>query len=165
MLCQKRTELRMNLIEKIRGSKRINENWCEDEREVRDDYERREKVLDDGEQITEASSRIEESADNWITEEDKHLLRYYYYILHEVDDVHAGTLDSATLKKIRSMVSAKWQKRYNKCSMLLIQEIERDYINSMKKSIVDFVLQEPFEEAYDLYALVSVVYMIRNESY
>ncbi|KYN09877.1 Dynein heavy chain 7, axonemal [Trachymyrmex cornetzi] len=149
-LCQKRAEFRMHLIRKIKGPMRCNESCREDKMEICSDSAKEWMVLDDDNvcgQTTATLSDVDDIVDIWLTEEDKNLLRYYYYILHEVDDTHAGTLDSDTLKKITSMVSAEWQKKYNKCFNQLIKELKSDYVTSMKKSIVDFVLQEPFEEA------------------
>lgn len=103
----------------------------------------------------------EDIIDSLLTEEDKNLLRYYYYILHDVDDADAGTLDPNTLKKLRATVPAKWKERHNECLARLTQEIKRDYITSMKKSIVDFTLQEPFEEVYSLCTPVSILCIIK----
>lgn len=102
------------------------------------------------------SNNIVNDVVDLITDEEKNLLRYYYYILHEVDDARAGTLDSDTLKKITSMVSAEWQERHGECFDRLLHEIKRDYITSMKKSIVDFVLLEPFDEVYEFTIAVSI---------
>lgn len=149
-LRRQRAEFRMHLISKIKGSVRCDESWSKDKMEISSDYAEERTVLNDNstcEQTATISSDVDNIADIWLTEEDKNLLRYYYYILHEVDDAHAGTLDSDTLKKITSMVSAKWQERHAECSDRLIRELKSDYVTSMKKSIVDFVLQEPFEEA------------------
>lgn len=137
-LCRQRAEFRMNLIRKIKGLVRYDESYAEEQAVLNND-----SVCG---QTVAISSDIDDITDIWLTEEDKNLLRYYYYILHEIDDTHAGTLDSDTLKKITSMVSAEWQKRHDECSNRLIQEFKLDYVTSMKKSIVDFVLQEPFEE-------------------
>jgi len=121
------------------------------------------ELLSDNDDVCERTSALAVScsigdiADAWITEEDKNLLRYYYYILHEVDDAHVGTLDSDTLKKIMSMVSAKWQQRHTECLERLIHEIKCDYITNMKKSIVDFVLQEPFGAMCELPDPVSMI--------
>ncbi|EFN66875.1 Dynein heavy chain 7, axonemal [Camponotus floridanus] len=150
LLCQQRAKFRMHLIRKIKGPRKSRElcNNCAAKKETVLNY-----VDDVCGQTATASSDI--AADGWLTEEDKNLLRYYYYILHEVDDVHAGTLDSDTLKKITSMVSIEWQERHKECFDRLIRELKSDYITSMKKSVVDFVLQEPFEEAHSLCAPVS----------
>lgn len=139
----------MHLIRKIKGPRKSRKvcNDCAAKKETDLDY-----VVDVCEQTT--------IADDWLTKEDKNLLRYYYYILHEIDDVHAGTLDSDTLKKITRMVSTEWQERHNECFNRLIRELKSDYITSMKKSIVDFVLQEPFEEAHSICAPVSMHIMI-----
>lgn len=148
-LCRRRAEFRMHLIRKIKGLVRCDKSWCEDKMEICSDYAKERTVLDYDSvcgQTAATPSEVDDIADIWLTEEDKNLLRYYYYILHEVDDAHAGTLDSDSLKKITSMVSAELQKRHDKCFDRLIRELKSDYVTSMKKSIVDFVLQEPFEE-------------------
>ncbi|RLU26562.1 hypothetical protein DMN91_000358 [Ooceraea biroi] len=149
----------MHLIRKIKGSGKSDESQQEDMMEICSSYAKERTLLNNDDGVRErassvsASSRsIDDDTDGWITEEDKNLLRYYYYILHEVDDARAGTLDSDTLKKITSMVSAEWQERHNEYLGRLIHEIKRDYVTSMKKSIVDFVLQEPFEEVYEFFA-------------
>lgn len=145
----------MHLIGKIKGRKKRDESRRKDVTEIYPDYIKEQTVLDDdvcGQTTAASNSDI---ADSWLTEEDKNLLRYYYYILHEVDDAYAGTLDSDTLKKIASMVPAKWQERQNECFDRLIQELRISYVTSMKKSIVDFALQEPFEEAYSICVPVS----------
>lgn len=143
----------MYLIRKIKGPEKSGEicDKC---------VTKKKTVLNDdddvcGETATASSSDIDTY--DWLTEEDKNLIRYYYYILHEVDDVHAGTLDSKILKKITSMVTAEWQKRHSECFEQLIRELKRDYVTSMKKSVVDFVLQEPFEEIDTLYVPVSII--------
>jgi len=155
-LCQKRSEFRMHLIRKIKGPMRYNEICREDKIEICSDYAKECMILNDNVcgQTTATLSDIDID-DIWLTEEDKNLLRYYYYLLHEVDATHAGTLDSDTLKKITSMVSAEWQKKYNKCFNQMIKELQSDYVTNMKKSIVDFVLQEPFEETF--FAPVSII--------
>ncbi|XP_011059661.1 PREDICTED: uncharacterized protein LOC105149142 [Acromyrmex echinatior] len=145
-LCQKRAEFRMHLIRKIKGPMKCKSRH-EDKMEICSDYAKECMILDDGDVCGQTTlSDVDDIGDIWLTEEDKNLLRYYYYILHDVDDIHAGTLDSDTLKKITSMVSAKWQKKHNKCFNQLIRELKSDYVANMKKSLVDFVLQEPFEE-------------------
>lgn len=158
LLCQKRTEFRRHLVRKIKGSKKYDGSCCKDETKIYTDYAKEKTVVDNdvcGQTMAIFSKDDMDISDTWITEEDKNILRYYYYILHEVDDTYAGSLDSDTLKKIMGMVSAEWQERHNECTARLIQEIKSDYISSMKKSIVDFALQEPFKEAYSLCAPVS----------
>lgn len=140
----------MHLIRKIKGPVRRDESWCENKMEIcSEDAKEWTTVSDDVSVCGQTAVTPSDSdVDIWLTEEDKNLLRYYYYILHEVDDAHAGTLDSDTLKKITSMVSAEWQERHKECFDRLIRELKSDYVTSMKKSIVDFVLQEPFDEEF-----------------
>lgn len=157
MLCQQRAEFRRNLIRRIRGDGQ-RESRLRAETKICDECAESQTASDDVCEQTSATliNTEDDLADIWITEQDKNLLRYYYYILHEVDDDRAGTLDSDTLKKITDMVSAEWQKRHNECLVQLILEVKRDYVTSMKKSLVDFALQEPFEEADSICAPVGV---------
>jgi len=150
LLCQQRAEFRTHLLKKIKVPEKRDESQCKDMMETYSSYAK-ELSSDNDEQTSAlaASCRIADMADDWITEEDKDLLRYYYYILHEVDDARVGILDSDTLKKITSMVSAEWQERHTECLERLIHEIKCDYITNMKKSIVDFVLQEPFAAIHE----------------
>lgn len=159
-LCRQRAEFRTHLIGRIRGSDRHGESRHKAEMKICGDCETRAICDDDvcGETSAISCKADDDIADIWITEQDKNLLRYYYYILHEVDDAHAGTLDSDTLKKITGMVSAEWQERHDECLVRLIQEIKSDYVTNMKKSIVDFALQEPFEEAHIICAPVSLAF-------
>lgn len=142
----------MHLIRKIKGLERDGASVLRDETEMR---------------VDEAEKRMvpggEDTIDKWLTGEDKNLLRYYYYILHDVDDTVAGTLDYDTSKRITATVSPEWQERHEECLARLIQEIKRDYVTNMKKSIVDFTLQEPFEEAYAICAPVSIACIIIHD--
>lgn len=131
----------MHLVRRIKGLKRHEDAGpCRDKTKIPDEDAERRTAPED-----------EDMLDGWLTEEDKNLLRYYFYIIHDVDDANAGTLDPDTLKRIRATVPVEWQKRHGECLAQLIQEIRRDFVTSMKKSIVDFTLQEPFEEAYAPY--------------
>jgi len=145
-LCRQRAEFRMHLIKKIKGPVKCDKDWREDKMEICTDYAKEQIILDSDNICGHVAATPSDIDDIWLTEEDKNLLRYYYYILHEIDDAYAGTLDSDTLKKITSMVSVEWQERHDECFNQLIQELKSDYVTSMKKCIVDFVLQEPFEE-------------------
>ncbi|XP_024941329.1 dynein heavy chain 7, axonemal [Cephus cinctus] len=88
-------------------------------------------------------------AGNWITDEDKELLRYYYYITHGIDDVHVGPMDSAVLKKILNLVPTKWKQKFKDTMTQVIQDAKDDYAISVKKSIVDFVLQDPMNDIFE----------------
>lgn len=156
MLRRQRAEFRTHLIRKIKGPGK-KEEMC------KNCVAKKGMVLDDDDDVCEQTAATSSSdiiVHDWLMEEDKNLLRYYYYILHEVDDVYAGTLDSDTLKKITSMVSTEWQERHKECFHQLIRELKSDYVTSMKKSIVDFALQEPFEEAYSICAPVSIIIIL-----
>lgn len=146
-LCQQRANLRMHLIRKIKGLERLHKD------------EEMHSVDVEGWMIPEDEDII----DKWLTEEDKNLLRYYHYILHDIDDTLAGTLDSNTTKKIMAKISPEWQERHGEYLEQLTEEIKCDYVTSMKKSIVDFILQEPFEEADTICAPVSTACTIIHD--
>lgn len=76
-----------------------------------------------------------------ITDEDTQLLRYYHYISHGIGDVHITPIDTDILCNILSLVPDQWQKKYPDVTDRVAQEIKENYIFSMKKGIIDFVLE------------------------
>lgn len=80
---------------------------------------------------------------NWFTDDDMDFLRYYYYIMHGVDNDHIPPMENATLNNILKLVPHKWQRKFKETLSQVIKEAIDDYKLSVKKSIVDFVLQDP----------------------
>lgn len=81
--------------------------------------------------------------ETWVTEDEQELLRYYYYILHGIDDVHVGPIDVKVMKNIIALVPAKWREHFPQILTQLEKDALDDYMLGVKKSIVDFVLQDP----------------------
>lgn len=77
-------------------------------------------------------------------EED--LLKYYCYIMHGIDDVHVAPMDKDLLAKILKLVPKKLKTRFRRTLEGVIENAKEDYAASLKRSIVDFVLQDPTED-------------------
>jgi dynein heavy chain len=80
------------------------------------------------------------------TPKEKESLRYYYYIHHGIDTVHVAPLDHSWLNNIWAQIPQKVQ-TYNKLRKQLIEEVKEEFVLSVKKAIVDFVLQDPSESS------------------
>lgn len=78
---------------------------------------------------------------------EENLLKYYYYIMHGIDDVHVAPMDVNLLDKILNLVPSHWQKRFQNILRNVIDDAKEHYAMSLKKSIVDFVLQDPVNDA------------------
>jgi dynein heavy chain len=80
------------------------------------------------------------------TPKEKESLRYYYYIHHGIDTVHVAPLDHSWLNNICAQIPEKMQ-TYSTLKEQLIEEVKEEFMLSMKKAIVDFVLQDPSESS------------------
>lgn len=80
---------------------------------------------------------------DWLSEDEQELLRYYYYIMHGIDNVHIGPIDVKMMKNIIALVPVKWREHFPEILTQLEKDALDDYMLSVKKSIVDFVLQDP----------------------
>jgi dynein heavy chain len=76
------------------------------------------------------------------TPEDKIRLRYNYYIRHGIDTIHVPPLEDLWLNNICTKIPEKIQ-IYSTLKKQLIEEVREDYVLSMKKAAIDFVLQDP----------------------
>ena len=84
-----------------------------------------------------------------LIEQDDDLLKYYYYIMHGIDDVHVAPIDTILLNKILNLIPIKWRMKFKSTMTRVIRDAREDYASSIKKSIVDFVLQDPLKEKED----------------
>ncbi|CAF1498766.1 unnamed protein product, partial [Didymodactylos carnosus] len=79
------------------------------------------------------------------TSVEKDILRYYYYIHNGIDTQYVAELDSHrindTLSRLPSELRRSWEPLVNS----LTDEMKEDYLLSVKKAIVDFVLRDPRE--------------------
>lgn len=77
---------------------------------------------------------------------DKNESKFYNYIRNGVDTIHVSSIDENISKKIFQLVQKKkYDKRAEKYIDILMKEVSQDYVVAIKKSIIDFVLMDPFE--------------------
>ncbi|XP_075385072.1 dynein axonemal heavy chain 7 [Tenrec ecaudatus] len=79
---------------------------------------------------------------------EKDILRYYYYIHHGIDTDHVAPMDDSWLENVLNLVP-KHLKVLTDRILGLSDEMREDYLLSVKKSIVDFVLKDPREKEDD----------------
>lgn len=89
-----------------------------------------------------------------LTKSEEDLLRYHYYVLHAIDDVHIKSIDIKTLENILNLIPAKWQTKFPELLNEVLQETKEDYNLTTKKAVIDFVLQEPLRNDYELFEKV-----------
>ncbi|CAK8675251.1 unnamed protein product [Clavelina lepadiformis] len=79
------------------------------------------------------------------TSAEKDILRYYYYINNGIDTEHVAPMEDSWLENVLCMVP-KRLKSLAESIESLSDEMREDYLLSVKKAIVDFVLRDPREK-------------------
>ncbi|XP_004674896.1 PREDICTED: dynein heavy chain 7, axonemal [Condylura cristata] len=79
---------------------------------------------------------------------EKDILRYYYYINHGIDTDHVAPMEDSWLEHVLDLVPQHLKVLTNSI-VVLSDEMREDYLLSVKKSIVDFVLKDPREKEDD----------------
>ncbi|XP_027721801.1 dynein heavy chain 7, axonemal [Vombatus ursinus] len=79
---------------------------------------------------------------------EKDILRYYYYIHHGIDTEHVAPMEDSWLEHVLELVPKHLKVLTDKI-LILSDEMREDYLLSVKKSIVDFVLRDPREKEED----------------
>ena len=80
---------------------------------------------------------------------EKDILRYYYYIHNGIDTEHVAPLESIRLQNVMSLIAEKLRKSHQQSIVDLSDEVHEDYLLSVKKAIVDFVLRDSRENESD----------------
>ena len=80
---------------------------------------------------------------------EKDILRYYYYIHNGIDTEHVAPLEDIRIQNVMSLISDGLRKNYQQSVMDLSDEVREDYLLSVKKAIVDFVLRDSKEQDTD----------------
>ncbi|KAM4608668.1 dynein axonemal heavy chain 7 [Polymixia lowei] len=78
------------------------------------------------------------------TATEKDILRYYYYIRNGIDTEHVAPMEDSWLQNVLDLVPCHL-KSLAQTIELLADEMREDYLLSVKKAIVDFVLRDPRE--------------------
>jgi dynein heavy chain len=78
---------------------------------------------------------------------EKDVLRYYYYINNGIDTEHIEAMDESWEGNIMAFVSEQLQQGRSGTIENLWDEVKDDYLTSIKKAIVDFVLKDDKKQA------------------
>lgn len=73
---------------------------------------------------------------------EKDILRYYYYIHNGIDTEHIAPLEAIRLQNVMSLIPERIRKKARQSLQDLSEEVREDYLLSVKKAIVDFVLRD-----------------------
>jgi dynein heavy chain len=76
---------------------------------------------------------------------EKDILRYYYYIHNGIDTEHVAPLENVRIQNVMSKITEKLKRNYKQYVIDLCDEVREDYLLSVKKAIVDFVLRDSRE--------------------
>ncbi|XP_047042351.1 dynein axonemal heavy chain 7 [Helicoverpa zea] len=77
--------------------------------------------------------------------EEQNVLRYYYYLRYGIDTIHVAPLDNKIILRVHNLISPKL-KKWKDTLFTCTDEMREDFMMSMKKAIVDFVLKDPNTE-------------------
>ncbi|XP_076459412.1 dynein axonemal heavy chain 7-like [Babylonia areolata] len=77
------------------------------------------------------------------TSAEKDILRYYYYIHNGIDTEHVAPMEDSWLENVLGLVPHPLKAGHTETIENLSDEMREDYLLSVKKAIVDFVLKDP----------------------
>lgn len=77
---------------------------------------------------------------------EKDILRYYYYIHNGIDTEHVAPMENLWLQNVFKLVPQNTRDGHKVTIENLSDEMREDYLLSVKKAIVDFVLKDPREK-------------------
>ncbi|GAB0099121.1 Dynein heavy chain [Sergentomyia squamirostris] len=77
---------------------------------------------------------------------DEEFFRFYHYIQHGIDTVHIASLDKKVLSRILCLIPKRLSKYVNILDGI-ISEMKNEYFTAMKKSVIDYVLQDSMPES------------------
>ncbi|XP_030830748.1 dynein heavy chain 7, axonemal isoform X1 [Strongylocentrotus purpuratus] len=83
------------------------------------------------------------------TAAEKDILRYYYYIHNGIDTEHVAPMEDSWLENVLQLVAKELKEGHGEIIETLSDEMKEDYLLSVKKAIVDFVLRDPRERDDD----------------
>ncbi len=95
----------------------------------------------DEEQDEQTQTKLDDEPKN--TEKD--ILRYYYYIQNGIDTEHVAPLENSSIQKVMSLLKEILKTNHPQLVVDLSDEVREDYLMSVKKAIVDFVLRDSKE--------------------
>lgn len=69
--------------------------------------------------------------------------RYNYYITHGIDTEHIAPLDRSWIERVLALLAPRLRRNKDDLITCLVDEMRDDYLLSVKKAIIDFVLRDP----------------------
>ena len=72
--------------------------------------------------------------------------RYNYYISHGIDTEHIAPLDRSWIERVLALLAPRLRQDKDDLITCLTDEMREDYLLSVKKAIIDFVLRDPRSE-------------------
>ena len=88
------------------------------------------------------AANLEHMMENESNNIEKDILRYYYYIHNGIDTEHVAPLETERLTNVLSLISQDLRQNHPQSVVDLSEEMKEDYLLSVKKAIVDFVLKD-----------------------
>jgi len=70
-------------------------------------------------------------------------VRYNYYISHGIDTEHIASLDRSWIERVLTLLAPRLRQGRDELITCLVDEMKEDYLLSVKKAIIDFVLRDP----------------------
>ena len=74
------------------------------------------------------------------------LYRYNYYITHGIDTEHIAPLDRSWIERVLALLAPRLRQDKDELITCLTDEMREEYLLSVKKAIIDFVLRDPRSE-------------------
>lgn len=91
----------------------------------------------------EMESQMQATLGSTSTAAEKDVLRYYYYIQHGIDTDHIATMEHSWIANIMARIANELKLNQDDTIETICDEIREEYLISVKKAIVDFVLKDP----------------------
>jgi len=79
--------------------------------------------------------------------------RYNYYITHGIDTEHIAPLERSWVERVLALLAPRLRQNHDDLTACLTEEMRDDYLLSVKKAVIDFVLRDPRS---DIEAVVSI---------
>ncbi|VDM15555.1 unnamed protein product [Hydatigera taeniaeformis] len=93
---------------------------------------------------------IEDGTGVGISKRERSIARYYYYIYNGIDTDHVAPMEESWMMNMKKRIRPSVKAEANDKLMEQIEdEIREDYLLSVKKAIVDFVLKDPSDPNID----------------
>ena len=99
-------------------------------------------------EVDEARTQLETAMGRQSTSAERDILqRYYYYVTNGVNTHQVAEMDERWLQHVLRMLPRALTDKFKPTLNLIANEMKDDYMTSVKKAIVDFVLKDPLDKS------------------